>query len=110
MQTQTVIRTSFLATGIALSFATAAFPDELPQDIQSFEEQYRLCEHFRGEHTGGSSPERDQQVNEQLAKVCPAADQSLIQLRAKYRLNQKILEYLASFSCSGPRSECEQGT
>ena len=107
MRTQAVIRSALLASGIGLSLATAAFSEELPRDIQSFVEKYRLCEHFRDEHTGGSSPERDQQVIEQMAEICPAVDQSLVQLRQKYRSNPEILEHLGGFDCSGPQSNCK---
>ncbi len=102
MRTQALIRSALLASGISLSVATAAFSEELPHDVQSFVEKYRLCEHFRGEHTGGSSPERDQQVNERMAEICPAVDQSLVQLRQKYRSNPEILDYLGGFACSSP--------
>ncbi len=107
MRTLNSIRRVFFVGAISLFVSAASVSDEMPQDVQNFVEQYRLCEHFRGEHTGGSSPERDQHVNEQLAEVCPIADRSLIHLRDKYTGNPEILSFLSGFSCSTSLPNCD---
>ena len=107
VETRAVIRLTSITGAIAIAVAVASFAEELPGDVQSFVEKYQLCEHFRGEHTGGSSPERDKQVNERVAEVCPEADKVLVQLRKKYRSNPRILTFLEGFHCSGLGAHCE---
>jgi hypothetical protein len=72
-----VVRRTSLAGAIAIAIAAASSADELPVDVQAFVEKYQHCVHFLGEHTGGSSPERDKQVNERIKAVCPEADELL---------------------------------
>lgn len=101
-------RVFIVAFSCSLLANTVALADSLPEDILSFEKEYKLCEHFRGEHTGGSSPERDREVNQQIQSICPAVDQSLIRLRTKYRSDQRISSYLRDFVCSSPQINCNE--
>lgn len=39
-----------------------------PDDAKQFLQRMATCSYFAGEHTGGSSPERDREVNEEFKK------------------------------------------
>lgn len=101
-------RSALLASAIACFVPPGiAFPSDLPEDVQTFLESYRLCEHFRGEHTGGASPERDREVNEKISEVCTTADDCLVRLRAKYEADSEISTFLKRFECVTRSPTCK---
>lgn len=70
---------------------------ELPGDVSAFVERRNICDHFRGEHTGGASRARDAQVNEASTKYCSGTDLELARLRKTYAQNPQVILALSKF-------------
>ena len=58
-----------------------------PDDVKAFLEHRAICQHFGGEQTGGTSPQRDKQVYEAVEKHQCSRDtkQEFLTLVKKYR-------------------------
>jgi hypothetical protein len=69
----------------------------LPAEVEQFIEKRDLCDHFRGEHTGGINRSRDQEVILEEDKYCIGSDSALKLLREKYKDNPAVFQTLAKY-------------
>ena len=78
----------------------AESPSTFPAEVKAFIERREICDHFRGEFTGGSSPERDAAVILEQKKYCGNSDRDLETLRKKFEKNPEILSALAKYEAA----------
>ena len=75
----------------------AESPSSFPAEVKAFIERRELYDHFRGEFTGSSSPERDAAVILEQKKYCENSDRDLETLRKKFEKNPEILSALSKY-------------
>ena len=69
----------------------------LPKDVAKFVERREGCDHFRGEIPESTDPDRMDEVNRELKKLCKGTDKKLLQLKQKYAANATVTARLAEF-------------
>ena len=69
--------------------------DTVPQDIQRFQKERDLCDHFRGEE--GYDADRRKFLAEQVKTYCTNTDASLKTLKLKYKDNKTISDALNKY-------------
>jgi hypothetical protein len=69
----------------------------LPKDVAKFVERREGCDHFRGEIPEATDPERMDEINRELKKLCKGTDKKLLQLKHKYAANTTVTSVLAAF-------------
>lgn len=74
------------------------YPDArgMPADVQQFIVQWQDCAHWSGEPAWNA--ERQQQINEAVAEVCPGVDARGAALRARYAGNEEVLARIARYA------------
>jgi hypothetical protein len=79
-------------------FLTSDFPN-LPRDAASVIERLAACNHFAGEHTGGASPVRDQEVAEAVSKLgCDVVERDAEVVRRAYANDKSVQAALTAAS------------
>jgi hypothetical protein len=77
-------------------FLGSEFPD-LPRDAAEVVERLAACHHFAGEHTGGNSPVRDQEVADAVSRLrCDVVDRDVEVLRKKYADDRSVQEAITA--------------
>lgn len=82
--------------------ALRTYPDArgMPADVQQFIVQWSDCAHWLGE--GPSDlPERQRQIDEAVADVCPGVDARAAELRRRYAGNAEVLARIADYEALG---------
>lgn len=92
MTKQTVMMFCLL---LAQVHVMAAAP--LPKDVAKFVERREGCDHFRGEIPEATDPDRMDEINRELKKLCKGTDKKLQQLKQKYAGDAAVTGLLASF-------------
>jgi hypothetical protein len=69
----------------------------LPKDVAKFIERREGCDHFRGEIPEIPDPDRMDDINRELKKLCKGTDKKLMQLKQKYAANAAVTTVLAEF-------------
>ena len=87
--------TALIALSVSALGCTAPAQTQLPEDVTSFVERRRICDHFRGEDP--YSPERRAEINQATEKYCRGTDRELEALRVKYRDARAIGAALENF-------------
>lgn len=90
-----VRRSTFIALSVGALGCTAPAPAPFPEDVASFIERRRICDHFRGEDP--YSPDRRAEINRATEKYCGGTDRELATLRVKYRDARAIGTALENF-------------
>jgi hypothetical protein len=80
---------------LAQAYGMAAAP--LPKDVAKFVERREGCDHFRGEIPEATDPDRMDDINRELKKLCKGTDRKLLQLKQKYAANTAVTAVLAQF-------------
>ncbi|MDQ8757130.1 hypothetical protein RCO27_12940 [Sphingosinicella sp. LHD-64] len=94
--------------GLALASGTAqpapldeatlrTYPDArgMPADVQQFIVQWQDCAHWIGEPAWNA--ERQRQINEAVAEICPGVDARGAALRERYAGNEEVLARIARY-------------
>ena len=81
--------------------ALRTYPDArgMPADVQQFIVQWQDCAHWIGEPAWNE--ERQRQINEAVAEVCPGVDARRAELRARYTGNPEVLARIADYEALG---------
>ena len=69
----------------------------LPKDVAKFVERREGCDHFRGEIPEASDPDRMNEINRELRKLCKGTDKQLLRLKQKYAADVTVTARLAEF-------------
>src|SRR5262245_35504633 len=69
--------------------------DTVPQDVQRFQKNRDLCDHFRGEE--GYDADRRKFLAEQVKTYCTGTDASLNSLKQKYKDDKMISNTLNKY-------------
>lgn len=80
---------------LATQAYVAAAP--LPKDVTRFVERREGCDHFRGEIPESTDPDRMDEINRELKKLCKGTDKQLLQLKKKYAADASVAAVLAEF-------------
>ena len=86
---------------VMIATAVAASAAGLPDDVETFVQKRRECDHWRGEDPSVSA-ERRAQIEEATRRVCVGTDRQLATLKQKYRSSKPVMEVLDEFE---PRIE-----
>jgi hypothetical protein len=91
---------------VAVSFALQASANEkLPADVRAFIADREGCDHMRGEIPDPPDPQRMEEVNREIDKLCKGTDRRLAGLKRKYAANRVVAKRLNAFE---PRIEASQ--
>jgi hypothetical protein len=69
--------------------------NNIPEEVQQFQKNRDLCDHFRGEEAYDN--DRRQFLLEQMKTYCSGSDDKLKALRLKYAANKAVLESLKKY-------------
>ncbi len=67
----------------------------MPEEVEQFQKERNLCDHFRGED--GYDQERRKFLHEQMEIYCTGSDDKLSRLRLKYQNDKAVLNSLKNY-------------
>lgn len=96
MKTTAIKKTTYILTLLLISNCIHAKEFSF-EDIINFIEKRDQCDYFRGEISGESDIDNARDINIQLDKYCKGTDETLAELKNKYKNNKEITDKLNSY-------------
>lgn len=91
------MKIQLMLISLLLTQVCVAATAPLPKDVARFVERREGCDHFRGEIPESTDPDRVDEINRELKKLCNGTDKELLQLKKKYAADASVAAVLAEF-------------